>query len=107
MRMARLQTKATALSSRAVEHLEAWRQIDVFLQLQAGTAGGIVDEKAFNDRCVGRDQDLRGLGNAAVGPRSREQSLLIHGRRLFPSSMDTAELIQPFPLSMRTRFVEV
>ena len=79
-----LPDNSAALSRRAVEHLEPVGQLDEFLQLQTGPAGGVVDEDAFDDRGLGIEEDLGDLGHPAFGPETCEQSrMLLHDRIIY------------------------
>jgi len=74
-----------ALSGRPVKDLEALGNIDVFFQLQACAARGVVDEQAFDHRGFrSRPQEyLAGLGDPALGTHAHKQSRFIHDQILF------------------------
>ncbi len=79
-----------ALSRRAEKDLKPVGELDEFLQLQTGSAGGVVDEDAFDDRRLGIAEDLGDLGNAALGPNAREQSrILLHDRVFYSRTCHT------------------
>ncbi len=81
---------SAALSRRAVEHLKPVGQLDEFLQLQTGSACGVVDQDAFDDRRLGIQEDLGDLGNPTLRAEAREQSRkLLHDRVFYSRARHT------------------
>lgn len=90
---AALPDHAASLAGRAVEHLEATRQVDEFLQLQAGTPGGVIDQDALDRRRARSKKELGDAGYPALGTHACVQSgMLLHDRELFSDTTHTSRV---------------
>lgn len=88
---AALPDQPAAFPGGTVKHLETLRQIGIFLQLQARTAGRIIDQRAIDDGRMRPDENLGVLGNSTPRPQPGEQSLLIHQQKLYSSKIRQSE----------------
>jgi hypothetical protein len=70
------------LSRRPVNQLKPLRKIGVFLELNARSARGIVDQNAGDDRQLRSDKYLGRTRDPAVGPNALIQTFVVHDQIL-------------------------